>query len=186
MTTWNNGNYFRDTVTLTEDSVINGGNWVLAEITTNGHALTLNGGNLRGLHIDTEKDPVSWPGNVTTNATLSPGHATYVWQHLEPLPLAADILADAETKGGTDGVEAWLWTVQFIFDNPTTTQIQWVAAYDVWVASSGNAIESTRLFVRLRDKYFPGKNFQEVRDDLLVYDYETWEGKATQVEEEYS
>ena len=178
------GNFFRKgdpagprptPYTLTDDTIVTGGNFILCRVANVGQftnrvvdegdkggafELVITGGNVRGLYVNDVKQD------------------SYVWQRHEALQLAVDILNDAVTKGVSDGVEAWLWTVQYLFDNPTTNQAGWAAAYDAWVSVNGNAIDSARLFVRLRDKYFPAQSFISVRDAILVYDFATWNGES--------
>ena len=171
------GNFFRrgdpagpnpNPYQMTEDTVVTGGNFVLCRVVTNGFNLDIQGGNVRGLYIDGVKQD------------------TFVYQRYEPLALAGDILGAAQRAGGDDAVAAWLWSVQWIIDNQTSVYADWHAAYIAWADSIGNMVYSAAMFVRLRDRFFPGMGYNAVRDAILAYDYAAWAGGPTQLVEEYS
>jgi len=164
------GNYFRKTYSMDEDTTIRGGNFVLCEVTTNGHTLTIEGGNVRGLYIDGLKQD------------------DYVWQRYEALPIAEKILEDATQKGGEDGKQAWLYgfVEQVLNASPTVPYSAVEPAYVTWQEANNNFVTFTILYDFILTYLPDGWGWSELRDYIRQYDLATWEGGTTQLVEEYS
>lgn len=89
------GNYSRQLLNMTGNVHIKGGNFIFARITTNGFALTIAGGNTRGIYLDGEKqDEFELP--------------TFA-----PLALGVAIMEEFE-RAGKDGWDAWRATIQIV------------------------------------------------------------------------
>lgn len=170
-------------ISLTGDTEIRGGNFVLAHITTNGFALTLTGGNCRGLRTRTN------PADAWVKQD------SFVWQRKEPLAKAATVLASIRKKAGTDGLEIWQFAVSFIFVNPTISKAELLAELDAWGNKTGNyasrpgevsTISPATALTRIISNAWPGKTFIEIRDDIVAHEAGAWAGEATETTEEYS
>lgn len=158
------GNYFRTAVSLDGPLTIRGGNWVLAEITTNGHALTLEGGNRRGLKIDGVKQDA------------------YVWQRREPWPTAISI-RDQLSSGGQDAMDAFARAVDVIQGAaPGQTWTQFQTAYAA--AAPDNLTYSANLLARVQRVY--NGTWTQVRDWIRSHPRARLLGEETELVEEYS
>lgn len=177
------GNYFRQDYELTEPTEITGGNFVLCRVTNvrnltirgtdhgdrgGAYDLTVTGGNVRGLTVNGVKLD------------------TYVWRRYEPLALAQEILAGVARAGGDDAVAAWLYTCEYLLAHPAATYQEWLDAYVAWSEGTGNTIYSAKAFLRIRDRWFSGQTFNQVRDAINGHELETWRGEPTQLVEEVS
>ncbi len=165
------GNYSRQDFALTQDTEIRGGNWVLARVTTNGHALTLTGGNLAGLRVD----------GVKLDA--------YVWRRYESHPVAVAILDASHRYAGDDGVAAWLHGVQVVLSTgPELTYDGLKAAHVAWamLPANNNLVHWDAAVQTIWAVFFPGLTWEQLLAAIRAYDLATWSGEPTLVVEEES
>jgi hypothetical protein len=114
------GNYSGQTVSLTGDTTVTGGNFVEARITSNGFALDRQGGNWRGWWLDGVKQD-SWtrPANYIADALVVELHAKFM---------------DTAQK---DIMAALEWLVTYVkVTNPGATQTTARTAWNTYAAST--------------------------------------------------
>jgi len=170
-------------ISLTGDTEIQGGNFVLARITTNGFTLTRSGGNCRGLRTRTN------PGDAWVKID------NYTVSIKKPLPLAVQIRETIQASGGEDALAAWDFAVESILASPTINEADWEAQQMAWANKTGayagrqgkrNMIAPAAALERIIDSFFQFGTFEAVRDSIAAYDIETWQGAPTQLAEEIS
>lgn len=156
------GNYSRQSVSLTGDAHFVDCNGSFCRVVTNGHSFTREGGNWRGHYVDGVKQDAFVLESKVADTT------------------ATDMLAKVGTKVGPDGIAMWLWVVDTIHANPAITTTQAKTAWTTWSTTNENAVYYD-LAVAFLLKTFG--TFSNMKAQILAKTPDTWRGLCTAVEE---
>jgi hypothetical protein len=183
----NSGNYFRENLTLVDDLVVNGGNFILADFTLGAFTLVINGGNLLGFKKDgVQVDPASPPAAITVNGGTF-ATPPYTWQEFRPLAKATEIIAQSTIDIRTLYLDALEEAFRIILTGgPALLKVTFLTDLDTWMAANDSPFESTRFGAWLLDQINPAWTWAQARDYIQQFDAPTWKGVKTQLVQEYS
>lgn len=151
---------------LQEDTELASGNFCLCRVVTNGHLLTVTGGNVNGLYVDGVK------------------RDSFAICEFQPLPLAELLLATVVQYTGEDGKAAWLHGVEVILANQGMSYSEFVSEMAQWALAARNLVDYEFSYQIMTANFFPGMSWTEVCGVIRGYSLETWSGEATQVTKE--
>ena len=162
--------------TLTEDTVVTGGNFILCRVLDVGQltirgadhgdqggawALDIQGGNTRGLYVNGVKQD------------------SFIWQDLQPVPKVR-VLKKSLKRAGIQVWESWKIAVDVIqAGDPDMTLAQFAILYDI-----EDPYTRSGKLINIVDSVFPESSWPEIRDYVRGQSVLTLHGGRTHVSDE--
>jgi hypothetical protein len=170
----NDGDGFNKPFEMTGDVALHGGDFRLADVTTNGHHFYYHGGDIRGISFDGEKHPVVWPDNVHIIHPMPEDSAWYVVHELKPLDKVKAIIELLMARGGSDAVSAWTAVVDLLQadGNEAIDLATFLVGYDAHVGDNlthAKGLIKAAVIEVAGEEWLNDKTWDEIFTALLNY-----------------